>query len=284
MEQKIDPDKMISYVAPDYPGANDSTPPPTQTSMLGGGVARTRGARLDVMRMAQWIPTMMTQRDRIDARSAAARRHLPRWARANFEAADRELASLRRRPVPGVPGMPQGVPHAPTFPQSIRGQRSRRVRRQQVNLNNKDVRIENVENNSYVGVQYYYTPKGSGMGATAAGFIAMKAPTVRCVLTFSKDGVDSAGISIVVAAGIQTACGWAQRRRQGRSTFTFSTSYRSTSASHLAVPFHSRSPSRPSSTSTPASARSRRSWSRKVNTNSRVACGQVGPRRTAGPS
>ncbi|HMI58066.1 MAG TPA: hypothetical protein VK511_08460, partial [Gemmatimonadaceae bacterium] len=24
MEQKIDPDKMISYVAPDYPGANDS--------------------------------------------------------------------------------------------------------------------------------------------------------------------------------------------------------------------------------------------------------------------
>jgi hypothetical protein len=202
MEQKIDPDKMISYVAPDYPGANDSTPPPTQTSMLGGGV-RDQGVLVSTSSHGQWIPTAMTQRDRIDARSAGARRHLPRWARANFEAADRELANLRRRQMPGIPGMPQGVPHAPTIPTIDPGPTKVTGPLPQVNVNNGDVRIENVENKSYVGVQYYYTPKGNGMGATAAGFIAMDAPTVRCVLTFDKNGLDSAGISIVGAAGIK---------------------------------------------------------------------------------
>ncbi|HEV7705924.1 MAG TPA: hypothetical protein VGO46_16620 [Gemmatimonadaceae bacterium] len=201
MEQKIDPDKMISYVAPDYPGANDSSSL-RQTAMLGGGLHEP-GVLVSTSSHGQWVPTAMTQRARIDARSAGARRHLPRWARLNFEAADRELANLRKRQAPGIPGMPQGVPHAPEIPKIDPGPTKVTGPLPQVNLHNDDVRIENVENNSYVGVQYYYVPKGNGMGATAAGFIAMEAPTVRCVLSFNKDGVDSAGISIVGAAGLK---------------------------------------------------------------------------------
>ena len=204
MNQKIDPDKMISYVAPDYPGANDSAPPPTQTSSLGGaGDQRGSNVIVSTSPHGEWIPTLMTQRDRIDARSVAARRHLPRWARANFEAADREVASLRRRQQPGIPGMPQGVPRAPEIPRIDPGPTKVTGPLPQVSLHNDDVRIEEVENNSYVGVQYYYTPKGNGMGATAAGFIAMEAPTVRCVLVIRNRNVDSAGISIQGAAGIR---------------------------------------------------------------------------------
>jgi hypothetical protein len=98
--------------------------------------------------------------------------------------------------------MPQGVPHAPEIPKIDPGPTKVTGPLPQVSVDNDDVRIENVENNSYVGVQYYYTPKGNGMGATAAGFIAMEAPTVRFVISFNH-GVDSAGISIVGAAGIK---------------------------------------------------------------------------------
>jgi hypothetical protein len=201
MDQKIDPDRMISYVAPDYPGAND-TSSLTQTAMLGGS-PREPGVQVSTSSHGEWIPTAMTQRDRIDARSVGARRHMPRWARENFESTDRELASLRRRQAPGIPGMPQGVPRVPTLPPFDPGPTKVTGPPPQLDLHEKDVRIENVENNSWVGVQYYYTPKGSKTSATASGLIAMDSPRVRCVLTFNKNGVDSAGISIVGAAGIK---------------------------------------------------------------------------------
>ena len=55
--------------------------------------------------------------------------------------------------------MPQGVPHAPVLP-PFRSRRRSTGPLPQVNLHNDDVRIENVENNSFLGVQYYFTPKG----------------------------------------------------------------------------------------------------------------------------
>lgn len=120
MDEDVDPNKMISYVAPDYPGANDTTGMYT-TSM--GGPAEEHRSTI-------------------------------------------------------------GPPP-------------------QVNVGNGDERIENVANSSYVGVQYYYV--NEGMGATAAGFVSLNRPRIRCVLTFTNghQDVDSAGLEIKGAAGIR---------------------------------------------------------------------------------
>ncbi|MEO8879109.1 MAG: hypothetical protein ABI446_01810 [Gemmatimonadaceae bacterium] len=197
MDEDVDPNKMISYVAPDYPGVNDTTG--MYTTSMGGPAADHRSTiAVSLPQRGEWVPTAMTSLDH-GRRASSRSPHLPRWARRNFAAADAELAALRRRQV----GMPQGVPRVPTLPPLNIPPTLTTGPPPQVNVGNGDVRIENVANNSYVGVQYYYVKQG--MGATAAGFVSLHRPRIRCVLTFTNghQNVDSAGLEIKGAAGIR---------------------------------------------------------------------------------
>ena len=198
MEETVDPNKMISYVAPDYPGLNDSAS--TQLSSIGGTAGTGYGGRSTLLvstaSNGRWVPTAMSIRDAPRRRNYSSRK-LPRWARRNFAAADAELAALRKKQV----GFPQGVPRVPTLPPLNIPPTLVTGPPPSVTAGNGDVRIENVANPSYVGVQYYYVKKD--MGATAAGFVVLHAPQIRCVLSFKNGSLDSAGISIKGAAGIR---------------------------------------------------------------------------------
>jgi hypothetical protein len=182
MEQPIDPDKIISYVAPDYPGANDTTEGP-KSAMLGG--ARRGGMEtvvISTVSHGKWTPTSMSRTDG-EGRRATYRRRDRRW----------ELASMRTPQ--GLPSMPQGLPHVPSLePLSTLPNKS-------VNMNNGDLRVDAVANKTYLGIQYYYNGSGK-VHAYAGGLLTLHAPTVRCVLKISSAGVDSAGISIIGAAGV----------------------------------------------------------------------------------
>jgi hypothetical protein len=68
-------------------------------------------------------------------------------------------------------------------------------------MNNGDLRVDAVANKTFLGIQYYYNGSGK-VHAYAGGLLTLHAPTVRCVLKISSAGVDSAGISIVGAAGV----------------------------------------------------------------------------------
>ena len=197
MNEDVDPNKMISYVAPDYPGANDTTGMLT-TSLGGPAVEHRSTIEVSLPSHGAWIPTAMTMRDH-GRRGGTPARHLPLWARRNFAAADAELAALERKQV----GFPQGVPRAPSLPPLNIPPTLVTGPPPQVNVGNGDVRIENVANNSYVGVQYYYVKQG--MSATAAGFVSLNKPKIRCVLTFTNGhrDYDSAGLDIKGAAGIR---------------------------------------------------------------------------------
>ena len=179
METPIDPDKIISYVAPDFPGSNDTTDG-TKAAMLGGD--RKGGVEtvvLSTLSHGKFTPTSMSRTDG-QGRRATYRRRGRRW----------ELASMRT---------PQGIlpgvsPLTPLQPISTLPTKS-------VNMNNGDLRVDAVANKTFLGVQYYYNGSGK-VHAYAGGLLTLHAPTVHCVLKISSAGVDSAGISIVGAAGV----------------------------------------------------------------------------------
>lgn len=188
MDQPLDPDKIISYIAPDYPGANDSAGA-TTTSMHDGTRDGEETVVLSTPSHGKWIPTSMSQTFG-DGGRMTYRRHGGRWVNAN-------RVTLEHHPQGLLPSMPQGVPQVPVLrPLNISPAQS-------VNIDNGNVRVDGVANKTFLGVQYYYQNKQSGLGASASGLITLHAPVVRCVLTFSKGGVDSAGIEIKGAGGVK---------------------------------------------------------------------------------
>ncbi|MDQ2768535.1 MAG: hypothetical protein M3Y30_15440, partial [Gemmatimonadota bacterium] len=81
MDQPIDPDKIVSYIAPDYPGANDSAGA-TQTSMRDGTSGDEETIVVSEHSHGKWIPTSMSQRS-ADGRRNTYRRVGTRWIDAN---------------------------------------------------------------------------------------------------------------------------------------------------------------------------------------------------------
>ena len=203
MDQPIDPDKIVSYIAPDYPGANDSAGT-TQTSMNDGASGDEETIVVSERSHGKWIPTSMSQRS-TDGRRNTYRRIGKRWIDANgamFSTAPSRarrnvsLAALGHTPQGVLPGMPQGIPRAPVLPPlNIPPTKT-------VNINNGDVRVEGVANKTYLGVQYYVNNKASGVSGYAGGLITLQAPRVRCVFKIS-NGIDSAGIEIKGAGGVK---------------------------------------------------------------------------------
>jgi hypothetical protein len=183
MDQPIDPDKIISYVAPDFPGANDTTLG-KKSAMLDRSV---RGSRETVLisrpSNGKWIPAAMSSTDG-EGRRTTWRRSGRHWT----------IASTRGRPQ-GLT-IPQGAQRPVTLPPlDVRPTRS-------INVDNGNSRIEAVANRTFLGNQYYFNGPG-GVNAYAGGLVTLEAPVVRCVLKFSNGGIDSAGISIVGAAGVR---------------------------------------------------------------------------------
>ena len=183
MEQPIDPDKIISYIAPDFPGANDST--------LGKSSAMLdrapRGSREVVLisrpSNGKWIPASMSSTDG-EGRRTTWRRNRRRWT----------LASTRERGQ-GLT-IPQGAQRPVTLPPlDIPPTRS-------INVDNGNSRIDAVANRTFLGIQYYFK-NPTGVQAYAGGLVTLERPIVKCVLKFSSAGIDSAGISITGAAGVK---------------------------------------------------------------------------------
>lgn len=207
MDEPVDPDKIVSYIAPDYPGANDSTGA-TKTSMLDGAGGDEETVIVSRRSHGKWIPTSMSQRT-ADGRRNTYRRFKGRWADASgvmpntvnypvhSRARGHNALHARSRAPQGLPTMPQGVPHAPVLPPlNIPPTKT-------VNIANGDVRVEGVANRSFLGVQYYVHNKQSGLNAYAGGLITLQAPRVRCVFTINSRGIDSAGIEIKGAGGVK---------------------------------------------------------------------------------
>jgi hypothetical protein len=203
MDQPIDPDKILSYIAPDYPGANDSAGT-TNTSMLDGARDGEETVVVSTPSHGKWIPTSMSQTFG-DGRRMTYRRRGGRWIDANRAMANPRRASVREgvalatrvHETQGIPGMPQGAPHVPALrPLNI-------TPAQSVNIDNGNVRVDGVANKTFLGVQYYYHNKQSGLGASASGLITLQAPVVRCVLKFANGDIDSAGIEIKGAGGVK---------------------------------------------------------------------------------
>lgn len=182
MEQPIDPDKIITYVAPDFPGANDTTGA-TKSAMLDrpprGG---DETVVISTVSHGKWIPTSMSHTDS-RGRRATYRQRNRSW----------ELASVRTPQ--GVPVLPGGA-HVPSIrpPTPI-------VPTATINMNSGSLEVKPVANKSFLGVQYTYN--SGGLHADAGGLVTLNAPVVRCVLQISDAGVDSAGISITGAAGVK---------------------------------------------------------------------------------
>jgi hypothetical protein len=183
MEQPIDPDKIISYVAPDFPGANDTTPTAKSAMLERGANGGIETVVLSTRSRGKWIPTSMSRSDSYGNR-ATWRRQGRHWL----------LASTRApRQVFGIPG---GLNRPVTLPPlDIPPTRT-------INVDNGNSRIDGVANKTFLGVQYYYNEK-SGLNAYAGGLVTLQAPVVRCVLKISSAGVDSAGISIKGASTVK---------------------------------------------------------------------------------
>jgi hypothetical protein len=185
MDQPIDPEKIISYVAPDFPGTNDSTGE-LKTAMLDKRRhSGTETVAISAASHGKWIPTSMSSTDAY-GRRATWRRHGRNWVLASMHAGAQ-----------GLPSMPQGLPNVPKMPPfPIQPTRV-------VNLDNDQMRIEPVADKTNLGIQYYYYDKNSGLSAYSGGLLSMSAPVVRAVLKITHSHVDSAGISITGASSVK---------------------------------------------------------------------------------
>lgn len=196
MDQEVDDSKMIAYVAPDFPGTADSGL--TKTASVDRDPNRVDEAVI-VSRVehGRWVPTSMSQTYGNGLRVVYTRRGR-RWVDPHISGAVTTYGLASMRLPQGLPSMPR-VPSLPpvSFPPS-RALGAPPV----VNIGDGQIRLEPVANNSFVGLQYYYYDKSTGLGATSSGMVTLHRPVVRCVLTFSDGGVDSAGINIQGAAGI----------------------------------------------------------------------------------
>jgi len=196
----VDPSKIISYVAPDYPGVNDTTKPLYSANL--DGAARDAGTTVIVSTLSHgaWVPASMSQGGAMRARLVHGRGLRSSRAKENLPSAGLDFAATSSRQ---LPGMPQGLPRVPPTPTPFPAGPKLAGQVPEVFANAGNVRIDPVTSNSGVGVNYYFVPKNSDMGAFAGGLVSLEKPVVKAVFVITGAHWDSAGISIVGAAGIR---------------------------------------------------------------------------------
>ncbi|HXE59512.1 MAG TPA: hypothetical protein VN607_02350 [Gemmatimonadaceae bacterium] len=202
MDTPVDPDKMIAYVAPDYPGLQDTSL--TKTASLddapSGGEETVVVSRID---HGRWLPASMS-RTGADGKRVTYRRRGRRWvdARASEEnqwTGALDAGGLRTL---GIVAQAAAAPQAPNplgAPQKVMGAIP------WLNADDDHLRLKPVADNSGVGLQYYYNK--NGVSASASGIVTLHAPRVECVYKFKNGSVDSAGISIKGSAGVRLSVG-----------------------------------------------------------------------------
>lgn len=197
MDQPIDADKMVTYVAPDYPGLNDTRL--TKTASLGGEDGGEETVVVSRISHGRWIPASMS-RTSADGRRVTYRRRGRRWVDARASDVNQwtgaswagGLSTLGTVKQPPAAAQAQNPLPAPQ--QTVGAVPS-------VSAVDGSIRLEPRADNSGVGLNYYYTK--NGVYVFASGIVTMHTPHVRCVLTFKNGAVDSAGISIEGSAGVK---------------------------------------------------------------------------------
>jgi len=199
MDQPVDASKMITYVAPDYPGLEDTSL--TKKASLDG--ARSGGEETVVVSRlshGRWIPTSMSRTGADGSRVTFGRRgrrwtkgrrsDVNQWTGASAAGGLSTLGAVQPVAVP-----PQVANPLPPPQQSVGAIPA-------LNADDDHLRLQPVASNSGVGLQYYYV-NPSGLSVTASGVVTLHTPSVECVLTFKNGSVDSAGISIKGSAGVK---------------------------------------------------------------------------------
>jgi hypothetical protein len=202
MDQAVDPDKMIAYVAPDYPGLQDSSL--TKTASLGGVRGGEESVVVSRMSHGRWIPTSMSHTG-ADGRRVSYRRRGRRWTDAQVSDVNQWTGAA------GVGGLSTlgiiepvagGAPTVPNVQSPLPAPQQVLGAVPSLSANDGNLRLQPTASNSGVGLQYYYnTP--SGVSATAYGTVMLHTPSIRCVLVITNRSVDSAGISIKGSAGVK---------------------------------------------------------------------------------
>lgn len=165
MDQAVDPDRMITYVAPDYPGMNNDSGLTKSASLdAQEGEETVVVSRID---RGRWTPTSLSHTG-ADGRRATYRRRGHRWVDALTQ----------------LPSPQQTLGAIPSL-----------------TADDNNIRLKPVASNSGVGLQYYFVDK-TGLSVTASGTITLHTPQIRCVFKILNGKVDSAGISIAGAAGV----------------------------------------------------------------------------------
>jgi len=198
MDQPVDADKMITYVAPDYPGLQDTSL--TKTASLGG--AQGAGEETVVVSRVshgQWIPASMS-RTGADGSRVTYRRRGRRWVGAQTSDVNQWTGASGAGGLATL-GSVQQLPAAPQVPNPLPAPQQSIGAIPTVNADGGNMRLEPVASNSGVGLQYYYTDK-SGLSAFASGTVTLNKPSVECVFKIANGQVDSAGISIQGSAGV----------------------------------------------------------------------------------
>jgi len=201
MSQAVDADKMITYVAPDYPGLQSDSGLTKSASLdaPGDGAGGEETVVVSRVDRGRWTPTSMS-RTGADGRRVTYRRRGHRWADAQTSdliqwTGASAAGGLRSLGIAQQAAAPPNVPNPLPAPQQTFGAVP------SLTADNNNIRMQPVASNSGVGLQYYYT-NPSGLAVTATGTVTLHAPEIRCVLKIVNGAVDSAGISIAGSAGV----------------------------------------------------------------------------------
>ena len=194
MDQAVDADKMITYVAPDYPGLDNDSGAAKSASLgapneQSGGEEAVVVSRID---RGRWTPASMS-RTGADGRRVTYRRRgrrwvgaqtsdLNQWSGASAAGGLRTLGAVQQ--IVPLPSPQQGLGAIPSL-----------------TADDHNTVLKPVASNSGVGLQYYYT-NPAGLAVTASGTVTLNKPQIECVLKFLNGKVDSAGISLKGSAGV----------------------------------------------------------------------------------
>jgi hypothetical protein len=208
MSQAIDPNNMVSYVAPDFPQPPEAKPD-QKTSSIGSPDDDQVQETIVVNAISQngeWTPTSMAQTFG-DGRRITYRKYGSKWGDAHVSLANLspskmvsgyELIPLKapaQQVTPGIPQLPGGlqIPHVDLPPAHTTGPPP--------NVDISDVRTKIVADNSGVGLQYYYSK--NGLSASAYGIMSIHDAKLDFYLTIKNAKIITCGVGMAGAAGIK---------------------------------------------------------------------------------
>ncbi len=209
MSQPVDVDKMISYVAPDYPQPPEQQPPPSHAESMEPDNHIDRSVVVSQVRSGVWTPTSVAQ-TYADGRRVTYRKMGDRWSAPHVSYLNVSQARFARSfggvPLTPVvltgqqvtPGIPQ-LPHPPAI-SNVQLPPAKTVGTPPV-VNIGDVRTVAVANNSGIGLQFYYNK--NGLNVSAYSLLSLRSARVDFELLIQNAKIVKCGINIGGAVGVK---------------------------------------------------------------------------------